>query len=394
MRTTATVAAALLSMVLAAGLVAASAVEEAPNATGRLSLSQLSGAQSADAEPSDGSTAPATDDATPPSESSAGSIGAPPLPGHRTPGAVVTPFTAGRYEWSGVSNGISLRLVLSTPSPRAGEPVSFLAEASMPGALCCNLTLQFGDGSEGTYPPGPGLGEQARCSTQEPTSSSVRGEIRHVYNKGGRWRFSLSARSGAICGPSDVVYGSLEGELAIGGGSAPPTPQGPALPKVRPASIHPYQPLVVTLSAEAQDDDGHIDRLVVDWGDGSPTETYRNPQPCKTTASGWPGGSYTILPLWMGVGAVTHRYRDDRPHTITVTAVSTGCDRTGEQRASGTLTFPEPLPPPPSFESIPPPPPPPLGSSPPPISSIQAPPPGPLPTPQLTTTSTSAPAGP
>lgn len=396
-RATSVVVGALALVVLSGGLVAAGVVENAPStqeATAKLGLTQLSGAQSLEESglpPGATRTSPSTvAGTTAPVEATAGSTSAPPLPGHRTPGAVVTPFKAGRNEWSGVSNEISLRLVLSTPAPRADEPVTFVAEASMPGALCCNLTLEFGDGSEAQHPPAPGLGDHSPCSSRESKSSSVRGELRHVYNKGGRWNFRLTARSGGICGPSSpaAAYGSLEGTLAIGGGSSSPTPQGPSLPTVRPASIYPYEPNVITLSAEARDDDGHIDRLIVDWGDGSASQSYTNPQPCRTTPGGWPGGSYTILPFWMGVGPVTHRYRDAGPYKVTVTAISTSCERTGEQRVSGTLTFPEPLPPPPPFESIPLPPPSHF-VPPPPIASLPVPPPGPPPILRLNTTTTS-----
>ncbi|HVL27688.1 MAG TPA: hypothetical protein VM390_06045, partial [Acidimicrobiales bacterium] len=267
---------------------------------------------------------------------------------------MITPFKAGRTEWTGVSNGITLRLVLSTPSPRAGEPVTFLAEASMPaGAMCCNLMLQFGDGSEGQYPPPPPPGDRSGCAAREPKSNTVRGEFRHVYNKAGRWNFSLSARWGGVCAPGASGYGSLDGQLEIGGGGAAPTPQGPQLPSLRPASVHPYAPRVITLYADVEDSDGYIDRVIVDWGDGSPTETYKNPHPCKMTAGGWPAGTYTKLPLWMGVASVTHRYADDTPRKVTVTAVSTGCNGAGEQRGSASLTFPEPPPPPPPMESVP-----------------------------------------
>jgi hypothetical protein len=300
---------------------------------------------------------------------------------------VVSPFQAGRSEWSGVSNGITLHVVMTPAAPRAGETVTFVAEASMPSGLCCSLMLQSGDGGGDQYPPPPGFGP-APCSAQEPKSNAVRAELRHIYNKGGRWNFSVSARSGGICAPSASVYGSLDGTIQIAAGSSTASPQGPALPTVRPASVYPYESQVITLAAEARDEDGFIDRLVVDWGDGSATETYRNPQPCKTTLSGWPAGSYTMLPLWMGVGPVTHRYRDGRSYTVTVTAISTACDRTGEQRVSGTVVFPEPLPPPPPFASIPLPPvsqiPPP-----PPISSLPVPPPGPPPSlPPFPTTTT------
>ena len=383
-------AAVLTVLVLTAGVVAAGTVEPPPAtdqtviATGPLGASLFSGAEALGEPVATTTTAPQPAPAPTSTPSSAGSTGAPPLPGHRTPGAVVTPFKAGRTEWTGVSNGITLRLVMTTPSPRAGEPVTFLVEASMPaGAMCCHLMLQFGDGSEGVYPPYAPLGDRSPCSARELTSNTVRGEIRHLYNKAGLWNFSFSARWGPTCTAGPTGYGSLDGQLQIGGGGAAPTPQGPQLPSVLPASIYPYASRVITLAADVADNDGYIDRVMVDWGDGSPPETYKNPQPCKTTPGGWPGGTHTKLPHWMGVASVTHRYADDTPRKVTVTAISTGCSGTGEQRGSASLTFPEPPPPPPPLESVPwpampnfPPPPP--------IASIPVPAPTSFPTPTLT----------
>jgi hypothetical protein len=121
-------AAVLTVLVLTAGVVAAATVEPPPatdqavSATGSLGVSQFSGTEALD-EPAATATTAAPPPAQAPtsSPSSAGSTAAPPLPGHRTPGAVVTPFKAGRTEWTGVSNGITLRLVMTTPSPRAGD---------------------------------------------------------------------------------------------------------------------------------------------------------------------------------------------------------------------------------------------------------------------------------
>lgn len=386
-RLTVGIVAGLTAAMLGIGIAAAAVVDDRasrpaqPAASGHLGPSQV-GAEPFDDPAVPVAPAPAPAPTAAPSaapKAAAGSADAPPLPGHRTPGAVVTPFKAGRTEWSGVSNGITIRMVMTPAVPRAGEPVTFVVEASTPAGLCCNLMLEHGDGSEGAYPPRPGLGP-LDCARLDPKANSVRGEITHVYNKGGRWNFSLSARTGTACTPSNppAAYGSLDGTLQVEGGSSAATAQGPARPEIRPASVYPYAPRVITLGATAKDDDGYIDRLVVDWGDGSATQTYKNPQPCKPTPGGWPGGTYTILPLWMGVGPVTHRYADDSPHTVTVTVVSTGCDGSTEQRTSGTVVFPEPLPPPPPFESIPVPPPsnvPP----PPPISSLPVPPPGPPP---------------
>jgi hypothetical protein len=352
------VAAGLAVLVLTAGVVTAVAVDdgrsssEAWRVAAEVSVSQLSAATAAGEPSSDAAGSPGQPEA-PTEPAPAGGRGASsgPYLGNRTPGAVVTSFEPGRTEWSGVSNGITLRLTMSPAAPAAGETVTFVAEASLPGARCCNFLMQFGDETEGQYPPPPGFDGDRSCSAREPEGSSVRGELRHAYNRGGRWTFRLGARAGGLCGPGEVVYGSLEGVIQIGAGSS--SPQGPSLPTVRPASIHPYEPRVITLSAEAQDDDGYIARLIVDWGDGSPQATYTNPRPCQTTAGGWPAGTYTILPLWMGVGTITHRYPDDGPYRVTVTAVSSACDGSGEQRGSGSLTFPEPPPAPPPMESVP-----------------------------------------
>lgn len=85
-----------------------------------------------------------------------------------------------------MSNGITLRMVMSPSSPRAGERVTFTVEASTPTGLCCGLLLMTGDGGGDQYPPPPSLDDHSPCSTREPKSNSVRGEMYHVYNKAGR----------------------------------------------------------------------------------------------------------------------------------------------------------------------------------------------------------------
>lgn len=379
--------AALTAVVLAAGVAAAVVVEPPRStsatlaATGEAGVSEVAEARAA-AEAAQRSVLPVVTSTPAPSSTvattrpAAGDTVAPPLPGHRTPGAVVVPFKPGRTEWSGVSNGITIHVVMSPAAPRVGETVTFAAEATLPGTLCCGLMLITSDGGGDQYPPSPPVGGPSSCSSQEPKSSSVRAELHHIFNKAGRWQFTVSPRSGGICVPSESVYGSIDGTIEVGAGAAA-SPQGPALPSMRIASIYPYAPQVVTVGVDARDDDGYIDRISVDWGDGSATETYKNPQPCKTLLSGWPSGTTTNLPLWMGVPTVAHRYRDGNSYTITATVVSTGCDRTGEQRVSGTLVFPEPVVLPP-ISSIPLPP---VSSipPPPPISSIPVPPPGPPP---------------
>jgi hypothetical protein len=297
-------------------------------------------------------TLPSDEPADDPTPAADGGSGLPePYLGNRTPGSVVVPFAAGRSTWEGTSNGTKIRVAIEPARPQAGQKVTFLVEASRPGTKCCMLTIQYGDDAMGYWPAfapsatEPVLGGPTGCGSRDPSSDSVRAELSHAYNRAGRWTFRVTARSGGEC-DTGAVHGAIEGTLQVGGNAAPATGQGPSQPRVRPASIYPYEPRVMTLSAEAADDDGHVARLVVDWGDGSPTQSYANPRPCRTTASGWPAGSYTILPHWMGVGPVTHHYADDGRYRVTVTVVSTDCAGGTEQSASGSTWFPGPPPPP------------------------------------------------
>jgi hypothetical protein len=86
--------------------------------------------------------------------------------------------------------------------------------------------------------------------------------------------------------------------------------------------------------AEAEDTDGFISGFVVDFGDGTPAQTYLGDRMgCRLTPSGWPARSLA----WLRDPYAAHTYATPGTYTITVTAVSTGCD--GGERQTGTATM-------------------------------------------------------
>jgi surface-anchored protein len=87
--------------------------------------------------------------------------------------------------------------------------------------------------------------------------------------------------------------------------------------------------------AFARDEDGQISRFEIDYGDGSPRETYQaDVMKCQRTPSGWPAASQSTL----GAGKA-HHFTKPGTYTITVTAWSTGCDGTMPQSGSTSFTY-------------------------------------------------------
>lgn len=251
--------------------------------------------------------------------------------GPRNPGAVVFPYEAGRVSWEGVSNGVTLRVRIDTPAPRVGDPVRFSVEAETPDHACCGLYLLYGDGgsSDGQMVWSGG------CANAVPGKATA--EYTHVYNRAGRWEFSFQAATGR-CGV-DNIYTSLHGYLEVAPGAS--RSQGPAAPVVNRvlearAPNDAVVPGSLKVWAEAEDDDGFVSAFVVDFGDGTPAETFLGDRMgCRPTLSGWPSHSLA----WLRDPYAVHSYAAPGSYTITVTAVSTGCDGGERQTATGTMGY-------------------------------------------------------
>ena len=261
--------------------------------------------------------------------------------GPRPPGSVSLPYAPGQHLWTAVSSGITLTLEMEPAAPNAGEAVTFAATATVaPGVLCCYLSLDPMDASTMAWAP---VATNSTACTNLTLPTTLRHVTTHTFNKSGRIDFYFEA--GILCGNGSTV-GSIFSSLDVGPG--PSTSQGPLLPVLQaddgrlPAQMH--DPTLAVAWATARDDDGHIARFSVDWGDGTPGETFPgDPNACIQDASGWPGSSQEVMG---GVSATppSHRYLTPKPVLITVTVVSTGCDGTDPQQVSATFPWVPPNP--------------------------------------------------
>ena len=253
----------------------------------------------------------------------------------RWPGSVRLPFQAGQNVWSATSNGFVMTLRADTATPVAGTPVRFVLEAQPPaGSGCCMLGLVRSDGVR--FSTETSKQDTASCAT--PATGAQRVETPVTFNKAGRFEFSFQAAS--LCtNPwvSGVVYGFIE----VGAGRT--TSQGPFVPvlQVNHAGLipEPTDTLVRGVHAFARDDDGYIAGFSLNWGDGTPVETYSgDPLGCMQLPGGWTNASQTMMSSTpAGRTPPTHRYARAGTYTVTVHVWSTGCDGADEQRVSGTL---------------------------------------------------------
>ena len=254
--------------------------------------------------------------------------------GMKTPGAVELPFSPGRTSWSAVSNGINISVRVDKAFPKAGDLITFDFDFSSTVHPCCNdLWIAYGDGyahSDQLFSPCPPGGL--------PPGGLSRFTTTHTYNLDGRW--TLAVRPGAGCGASQVdsvLFITLE----IGAGTT--TIQGPSLPQLRidswtrPAG-HEDDYSWVALAMDAFDDDGWMRTVTVDWGDGSPVQTFTGGIPCTVWRSGWPAPSRILV--WE---RNAHHYLAPGSYTITVTGLSTACDGvSAPQTGRRTVAWPVP----------------------------------------------------
>lgn len=243
--------------------------------------------------------------------------------GPRPPGSVTVPYTPGQTYWDVTSHGIRLRV--SMTKAKVGVPMTWTVKASSADAGCCAIKMLFGDGGG---EPRNGM----PCGTADPDVSFT-----HTYNGAGRREFMLQAGTAKHCGDSQhaVVYGTFD--VAPG----TPTAQGPSLPVVKfdrtvPVKGHEKDPSYVSLWGEAEDEDGHLTKLVATFGDGTSRTFEGDGMACQETRDGWPTPSFAQLPYQP---PAYHHYPKPGTYTLTLTAYSAGCDGSQVQTAKASFTW-------------------------------------------------------
>ncbi|MDQ2827219.1 MAG: hypothetical protein M3Y04_09730 [Actinomycetota bacterium] len=245
---------------------------------------------------------------------------------------VKIPYTAGRTSWTGVSEGVTITVKVDKANPAAGEAVHFDVEASSATHACCVIVVKFGDGSQ--------YGQQNETGPCAPGAPQGHGPVTastsHTYGRNNQYMFEVRALTGNCDDPGGAP--TLFGELLVG---SPSTGQGPMLPNVmlaRSGMPHPGDRTWAWVVAVAKDDDGWVRTARLDWGDGTPPEVYPTGMTCRSSLTGWPDGTQIMFGA-VGSGEGIHHYAAPGAYTVTVTAVSTGCDGTVTQTGTGSLVW-------------------------------------------------------
>lgn len=249
-------------------------------------------------------------------------------------GGLVFGFEAGRSVWEGTSNGTTIRVSVAPAAPVAGQVVRFSVDViGLSGVACCTGAIGY-DKSMVT--------QFGRTGAVCPTVPDNHFELADVYNDAGPVEFTVKA------GPCTSTAGWLSGWLQVGEGRS--SVQGPALPVVRRLGLygineHAGDTRWLPLFVQASDEDGWVDQVVVDWGDGTTPEVFApNVGRCLAMApNAWPRSSSVSLPAPTtdpsipGASLPLHFYATPGTYTVKVTVRSTACD--GSQPQQGTGTF-------------------------------------------------------
>lgn len=154
----------------------------------------------------------------------------------------------------------------------------------------------------------------------------------HAYRKAGVYTINFEAFSGD-CG-RQPRRARVNGLVTISAG--PVLSNGPLSPTIGGIQTPPrdYEsggihddPSLVYLSYEANDTDGYVTQLKLDWGDGTPAVVVSYPlSECHDSPTRWPGSTRRE--------GTSHKYATSGAHTVTITATSTGCDGRNPQTSS------------------------------------------------------------
>lgn len=235
---------------------------------------------------------------------------------------------------------MTITMKVDKASPGVGEPVRFDVEASSATRACCVLVVGFGDGATYGQP-----NEHGPCAPGAPQGHGpVSVTTSHAYGRPNQYMFEVRAFTGNC--QEDGGVGTLFGIFQVG---PPSTGQGPTLPHVelsrtmilgengQPAP-HQGDRTWAAVVAVAKDDDGWVRSATLDWGDGTPPQVFPTGMTCRPTLTGWPGGTQIAFGA-VGSGEGVHHYATPGTYTVTVTAVSTGCDGTVTQTGTGSLVW-------------------------------------------------------
>jgi hypothetical protein len=160
--------------------------------------------------------------------------------------------------------------------------------------------------------------------------------LRHAYRAPGTYAIRVQVSTG-YCQDTNIETVEVAGTLTITQGGTPSN--GPLLPTAHiDDRRHLYDEVpasALTFFLGGGDEDGFVNRVVVEWGDGTSEILVDAPiAGCEESQKLWPS-------TYLDGKEVTHTYTPGT-YTLTVTVTSVGCDGLDTQTASGTFELVSP----------------------------------------------------
>lgn len=230
--------------------------------------------------------------------------------------------------WAHTENGVTMDVTMTPSMPRAGELVTFTVRIDSDAHPdCCAAQILFGDNQ--------GAGEeQARyCDAERarPPGGHAVFRFHHGYRRGGTYTPWISAM--ASCSDGALSF-QMKPTMRVAGG--PLLSNGPVLPWVMLDDSVPMDSSEAAagqwFQGGVQDHDGYVWAWTWSWGDGTTTVVSRNPETCH-----WPKDGGWIE--WQTGPRAAHRFPKPGTYTVTLTAVTAGCDGRDRQRVAASMSW-------------------------------------------------------
>lgn len=215
-----------------------------------------------------------------------------------------------------------LRVTMRAPPVvRAGDLFSVRVAITDNEGVQVRYTIDFGDRVL------PALGTDLVCTgvagrgriPEGPTDHNV--TEKHSYRASGTYTIQTAASTGGCS--ARIEHAIAKGKIRVESGNVPSNGPQPATAAIG----HEYwvrDPSVLVTDIVGTDRDGFVNRIELDWGDGSDrlvkTQSLRR---CKDSARLWPDETLHDDPR--------HRYAQDGTYVLRLRVTSVGCDGRSEQ---------------------------------------------------------------
>jgi Family of unknown function (DUF6174) len=239
-----------------------------------------------------------------------------------------------KYQVAKSEGDHGLRIMLSTPEAVVGGQVfNVIYEVADDEGEIRGIEVDWGDGKTWGGMPMDLVctGVVGKRDPVEPAARENK-KLRHAYRREGVYKVRVSAYTGGCHAHWDRTGVALEVEV-IGEGEEL---NGPMPPKAKIG--HAYytngDPSILVSDIGGYDEDGFVQRIEIDWGDGSTQILEQDWERCDAVQANYPGGWFSQ--------PTEHEYEDPGDYLVRIEVTSVGCDGKTEQTDSAQRTLRSP----------------------------------------------------